>query len=126
MPVTSSGRKTIYSSSPGRSGSPADRCPKCGWPAEKCACSKAPVAPRKDQRVRVSRSSSGRAGKTVTVVAGLEESEDQLAALAKLLKARCGAGGTVKAGAIEIQGDHVDTVLSHLSSEGFRAKKSGG
>jgi len=74
----------------------------------------------------VSRSSSGRAGKTVTVVAGLEESEDRLAALAKLLKARCGAGGTVKSGVIEIQGDHVDTVLSLLSSEGFRPKKSGG
>jgi translation initiation factor 1 len=62
----------------------------------------------------------------VTVVAGLEESEDLLAVLAKLLKARCGAGGTVKNGVIEIQGDHMETVLSLLSSEGFRPKKSGG
>ncbi len=62
----------------------------------------------------------------MTVVTGLEESEDPLAALAKKLKARCGAGGTVKNGVIEIQGDHVETVLSLLSSEGFRPKKSGG
>jgi translation initiation factor 1 len=74
----------------------------------------------------VSRSSSGRAGKTVTLVTGLEEGEAALAGLAKKLKARCGAGGTVKNGVIEIQGDHVETVLSLLSSEGFRPKKSGG
>jgi Translation initiation factor 1 (eIF-1/SUI1) and related proteins len=76
--------------------------------------------------VRVSRTSSGRAGKTVTLVTGLEGEEETLVAIAKKLKTRCGAGGTVKRGSIEIQGDHVETVLSFLSSEGFRAKKSGG
>ena len=105
---------------------PVSRCAKCGWPADRCACSKAAPAAKNLQRVRVSRTSSGRAGKTVTLVAGLEESEQGLALLAKKLKARCGAGGTVKDGVIEIQGDHVETVLSVLSSEGYRPKKSGG
>ena len=123
--MTERSRPTVYSSGPGGSGN-VSRCPKCGWPADRCACSKAPAAARKDQRVRVSRSSSGRAGKTVTLVAGLEENEESLGFLAKKLKARCGAGGTVKNGVIEIQGDHVETVLSVLSSEGYRAKKSGG
>lgn len=62
----------------------------------------------------------------MTLVSGLEEDDDALVFLARKLKARCGAGGTVKNGVIEIQGDHVETVLSVLSSEGFRAKKSGG
>lgn len=118
-------RPTVYSSGPRGPGN-VSRCPKCGWPADRCACSKAPPAAKKDQRVRVSRSSSGRAGKTVTLVAGLEEGDDSLALLAKKLKARCGAGGTVKNGVIEIQGDHVENVLSVLSSEGYRPKKSGG
>jgi len=124
--MTDSGKRVIYSSGPGRSGGSADRCAKCGWPADRCACSKAAPSPKNLQRVRVSRSSSGRAGKTVTLVAGLEENEESVALLAKKLKTRCGAGGTVKSGVIEIQGDHVETVLSVLSSEGYRAKKSGG
>ncbi|MGH9442760.1 MAG: translation initiation factor [Thermoanaerobaculia bacterium] len=124
--MTQPDRPLVYSSGPGRSGSPVDRCPKCGWPAGNCACSKAAPSPRNAQRVRVSRSSSGRAGKTVTLVAGLEEDEGTLTLLAKKLKACCGAGGTVKGGVVEIQGDHVETVLSLLSSEGYKPKKSGG
>jgi translation initiation factor 1 len=122
----------VYSSGPGGSGN-VSRCPKCGWPLDSsaaspaaCACSKPDVSPRAARRVRVSRSSAGRAGKTVTVIAGLEESDAVLAALAKKLKARCGAGGTIKDGRIEIQGDHVETLLSLLTGEGFRPKKSGG
>ena len=120
--MTDSGRRIVYSTG----SSPVERCPKCGWPADRCACSKAAPAAKNAQRVRVSRTSSGRAGKTVTIVTGLEEDAAALDALAKKLKARCGAGGTVKNGVIEIQGDHVETVLSVLSSEGYRPKKSGG
>ena len=72
------------------------------------------------------RTSSGREGKTVTLVEGLEENDDTLSAIARELKARCGAGGTVRGGTIEVQGDHVETVLSLLSSEGYKPKKSGG
>ena len=82
--------------------------------------------PPSAQRVRVSRTSAGRGGKTVTLVAGLEGGNAVLAPLSKKLKARCGAGGTIKDGEIEIQGDHVDAVLAILAAEGYRPKRSGG
>lgn len=117
--------ETVYYSGPGGSG---NRCPRCGWPAGSCACAKKEdvAAVLAQQRVRVSRTSAGRAGKTITLVTGVEGGEKVLAALAKELKARCGAGGTVKDGAIEIQGDHVETVLGLLAADGYRPKKSGG
>ena len=117
--------KTVYYSGPGGSG---NRCPRCGWPVESCACAKAEenAGPIAHQRVRVSRSSAGRGGKTVTLIVGVEGGETVLAALSKTLKARCGAGGTVKDGTIEIQGDHVESVLTLLSGEGYRPKRSGG
>jgi translation initiation factor 1 len=95
---------------------------------EACACAKKEesAGPLAQQRVRVSRSSAGRGGKTVTLVTGIEGGDAVLAPLAKTLKARCGAGGTVKDGVIEIQGDHVEALLALLSGEGYRAKKSGG
>ena len=76
--------------------------------------------------MRVEKSSAGRGGKTVTLVTGIEDGPDVLAALAKKMKARCGAGGTVKDGVIEIQGDHAAALLEILASEGYRAKRSGG
>ena len=117
--------KTVYYSSPQGSG---NRCAKCGWPVESCACAKSEetAGPRSGQRVRVSRSSAGRGGKTVTLVSGIEGGEAILAALAKTMTARCGAGGTVKDGVIEIQGDHVDALLAFLSSEGYRPRRAGG
>ena len=62
----------------------------------------------------------------VTLVSGIEGGEAILAPLAKAMKARCGAGGTVKDGVIEIQGDHVDALLALLSLAGYWPKKSGG
>lgn len=76
--------------------------------------------------MRVSRTSAGRGGKTVTLVAGLEGGDAVLVPLSKKLKARCGAGGTVKADTIEIQGDHVDAAIALLEAEGYRPKRSGG
>jgi translation initiation factor 1 len=115
----------VYSSGPRGGG---DRCPRCGWPLDSCACSKKDesAGPLAAQRVRVSRSSAGRGGKTVTLVAGVEGGEPVLAPIAKKLKARCGAGGTVKGSTIEIQGDHVEAVLAALAAEGYRPKRSGG
>jgi translation initiation factor 1 len=114
-----------YFSGPRGSG---DRCPRCGWPIDACACAKKEesAGPIATQRVRVSRTSAGRGGKTVTLVAGIEGGEKVLAPLAKMLKARCGAGGTIKEGAIEVQGDHVETILALLAAEGYRPKRSGG
>ena len=117
--------KIAYSSGPQGSG---DRCPRCGWPVASCACAKKEetAGPLAAQRVRVSRTSAGRGGKTVTLVAGVEGGDAVLARLAKKLKTRCGAGGTVKEGAIEIQGDHVETAIALLSAEGYRPRRSGG
>jgi translation initiation factor 1 len=76
--------------------------------------------------VRVGRETKGRAGKGVTTVSGLPLSEADLGTLAARLKKRCGSGGTVREGVIEIQGDHRDTIVAELSKLGWAAKKSGG
>lgn len=76
--------------------------------------------------VRVGRETKGRGGKGVSVITGLRLSVAELDAMAKELKRRCGTGGTVKDGAIEIQGDHRDTLVAWLRERGFDAKRSGG
>lgn len=60
--------------------------------------------------VRVGLEKKGRGGKTVSVITGLSGSEDALRDLTSELKRRCGSGGTLKDGVIEIQGDHRDTL----------------
>jgi translation initiation factor 1 len=77
-----------------------------------------------DGFVRVFREKSGRRGKTVTVVRGLATSD--LEATASDLKRLCGAGGSVKDGAVEIQGDHRDKVAARLEAQGHRVKLAGG
>lgn len=123
--MADSRRPIVYSSGPHGSG---DRCPRCGWPAESCACAKKDesAGPLASQRVRVSKTSAGRGGKTVTLVTGVEGGEEVLAPLAKKLKSRCGAGGTIKDATIEIQGDHVEAVLAMLAADGYRPRRSGG
>ena len=79
-----------------------------------------------DGSVRVSRQSKGRGGKTVTLVKGLALDAAALAALAKQLRTACGAGGTVKDGVLEVQGDHCDTILAALKKHGYNAKQAGG
>jgi translation initiation factor 1 len=87
---------------------------------------RAAPAPAGDGVVRVRREVSGRRGKTVTVIAGLPPDPDALRALAAELKRRCGTGGSVKDGAIEIQGDHRDVLVAELEQRGFRVKRAGG
>lgn len=79
-----------------------------------------------DGNVRVSRETKGRAGKGVTLITGLPLNAADLDALATQLKKRCGCGGTVKHGVIEIQGDHRDTIVAQLVDLGYRAKRAGG
>ena len=90
-----------------------------------CIC-KQPVVAEGDGIARVRRESKGRGGKTVTTISGVPLPADQLKELASTLKRRCGTGGALKDGVIEIQGDHVELLLGELTKQGFKAKKSGG
>ena len=74
----------------------------------------------------MSRQTKGRKGRGVTVVTGLPLSEAELAELGADLKRRCGSGGTVKAGSIEIQGDHRDLIVAELTARGWQTRRIGG
>ncbi|WP_201493613.1 translation initiation factor Sui1 [Rubrivivax sp. A210] len=119
MRSRSSAGGLVYSTEAGR------MCPDCRRPAADCAC-KAAAAPRDQGPVRVSRETKGRGGKAVTLVRGLALEAEALAALAKRLRTLCGAGGTVKDGVVEIQGEHCERVLAALAAEGITAKRAGG
>ena len=77
-------------------------------------------------RVRISREVAGRGGKGVSVIRGLPLAETALEELATRLKRLCGAGGAVKGGAIEIQGEHRDRLVAELVKLGYDAKRAGG
>jgi translation initiation factor 1 len=84
--------------------------------------------PRADAsaRVRVGREVAGRAGKGVSVITGLPLEPAALEALATRLKKLCGAGGAVKNGVIEIQGEHRARLVAELLKLGYEAKQAGG
>ena len=94
-------------------------------PIRSAASGVAPQAPA-EWRVRVGREVAGRSGKGVTVITGLALPEAQLAELATRLKKLCGAGGSVRNGTIEIQGEHRDRLVAELSKLGYQARRSGG
>lgn len=100
-------------------------CPECRRPLTACAC-KAKAAPAGDGVVRVSRQTKGRGGKSVTLVKGLALDAAALALLGKQLRAACGAGGTVKDGVIEVQGEHCELIVDELKKHGHDAKRAGG
>ena len=77
-------------------------------------------------RVKVRREVGGRKGKTVTTVANVPLADAGLKELAGKLKKRCGVGGSVKDGVIELQGDHRELVLEILKAEGYDAVAAGG
>ncbi|NJD91126.1 MAG: translation initiation factor Sui1 [Geobacter sp.] len=112
--------RLVYSSDAGRI------CPECGKPQAACVCRKKSAALAGDGVVRVRRESKGRGGKTVTVITGVPLNDTAVKVLATELKKRCGTGGTVKDGVIEIQGDHRELLLAELTSRGYRAKAAGG
>lgn len=126
-----SNSRSVYSSEHGR------LCPHCGLPTKRCQCRANPRgkggagATQKanldgDGIVRVGRTSKGRGGKTVTQITGLQLTPSELRDLAKELKRRCGTGGAVKEGVIEIQGDKRDVLYEELISRDFKVKRTGG
>lgn len=76
--------------------------------------------------VRVSRQTKGRKGNGVCLITGIPSGKEELVKIAKELKKRCGSGGTIKDGVIEIQGDHRDVLVDALMKLGFKAKLAGG
>jgi translation initiation factor 1 len=100
------------------------RCERCGELEEDCACPPPPPQrlPPEDQTAKVSLQKRKR-GKSVTVVSGLAQSASDLPELLTRLKQVCGAGGTLKAGVMEIQGDQVSRVVEELRGIGYRVNK---
>ena len=108
----------VYSTETGRI------CPDCSKALASCVCKAgARAAIVGDGAVRVLLQTKGRGGKSVTVVKGVPVDAMTLATLGKQLRTACGAGGTVKDGVIEVQGEHVDPIFAALGKQGYRAKK---
>lgn len=116
-------RGLVYSTEKGR------LCPDCGEALDACICDQLSEQQRLatlDGIVRIRRETSGRKGKGVTTLTGIPLAEPELKTLAKKLKQRCGTGGSVKDGVVEIQGDHRELLKSMLEAEGYKVKLAGG
>ncbi|MFW3615326.1 translation initiation factor Sui1 [Billgrantia antri] len=116
-------RGLVYSTEHG------DICPDCRQPQQECRCAELVDQARiaaLDGIVRIRRETSGRKGKGVTTITGLPLASAELKALAKTLKKRCGTGGSVNAGVIEIQGDHRELLKAELERLGHTVKLAGG
>ena len=83
----------------------------------------ADTLPKNQQKLRLNMERAGRGGKTVTLVKGFVGSEEDITALCKLLKQKCGVGGSVKDGEIIIQGDHRQRLIEILKKEGYTQTK---
>ncbi|MBI1769234.1 MAG: translation initiation factor [Bacteroidetes bacterium] len=85
----------------------------------------ADTLPAQQQNLKVLLDKSGRAGKQVTLVTGFLGKPGDLESLTKLLKTKCGVGGSSKNGEIILQGDLRDKVVQALIKEGYKAKRIG-
>ncbi|MDJ0878678.1 MAG: translation initiation factor Sui1 [Halieaceae bacterium] len=112
--------RPVYSTDKGR------LCPQCQRAVAGCVCGKDRPTGVGDGVVRIRRETKGRGGKAVTVIEGIPLPPDELKALAKVLKKRCGVGGSTRESNIEIQGDARELVKRELEQRGFTVKLAGG
>lgn len=110
----------VYSTDKGRI------CTGCGHSIKACCCGNKQVQLQGDGVVRVSREFKGRKGSGVCLITGLPLVDAEIKKIAKKLKKKCGAGGAVKKGVIEIQGDHREVLVQALIKLGYKAKLAGG
>jgi translation initiation factor 1 len=110
-------------------GTPFDRpptCERCGLLETQCQCPPIAIEPVRlapeTQTARLKLEKRPK-GKVVTVVGGLDPQGNDLEALAARLKTRCGTGGTLKDGTIELQGDHMNMTESVLKGIGYKVKR---
>ena len=101
-------------------------CPRCNQQAAQCRCKQQQIMPKSDGIVRLMRETKGRKGKGVTLITGIPLVGKDMKKLAKSLKQKCGCGGSIKNGIIEIQGDHRDVLEQELVTRGYKVKKAGG
>jgi translation initiation factor 1 len=101
-------------------------CPRCENPVKDCSCAFTSGEHGRPGVVRVARETKGRKGKGVSLVSGVPLVGEELTRLAKELKKKCGSGGTLRAGVIEIQGDHRDKLVLELEKKGWSVKRVGG
>lgn len=111
--------RIVYSTDP----EPVSLCPRCG--RRPCVCQQVDLAPRQ-QVAYIKRDRKGRAGKTVTVIYGLQHTPATFKELLTTLKERCGAGGALKDNELEIQGDQREKVAARLQELGYKVKFVGG
>ncbi|MEN8198800.1 MAG: translation initiation factor Sui1 [Thermodesulfobacteriota bacterium] len=111
----------VYSTESGR------MCPGCNSPIDDCQCRKnQQAAVTADGVVRLMYQTKGRKGKGVTLISGVPLVGSELKKLAKSLKQKCGSGGSIKNGIIEIQGEHRDALEKELVRLDYRVKRAGG
>ena len=84
------------------------------------------VTPKGKRQVRLERTRSGKKGKLVTVIKGLELKQVEAKKILKNLKIACGTGGALKGDYLELQGGQISKAQEFLFQEGFRPKQSGG
>jgi translation initiation factor 1 len=113
-------------------GTPWDRpptCERCGRPETECSCPPPVPAVKRippEQQIAQLKTERRAKGKLVTVIAGLDPEGNDLSELATRLKNACGAGGTVKDGQIELQGDRLQATEQALQAIGYKTKTRGG
>ena len=108
--MTDSNSRLVYSTESGRIDEPKAKVER----------------PKEDGIVRIQRQTSGRKGKGVCLISGIDLDDAELTKLAAELKKKCGCGGAVKDGIIEIQGDKRDLIKSLLETKGMKVKLAGG